>query len=356
MTRASGAEPPRLARRDDRAGRLLREAEHAFRSQLSPELAWKRFQIQRQRRWVLRFAVVAAAMATVIVFARLRLAARVPVEAATLVAEQVPATQPSPLAPPLATPERRVPPSTAAVPRPRSFVSAISPASVSSARATVDLSAEPMTDATCRAWVSRGHADRAVECYRTIARESGIGAEVALYEAARLSTEALDDAQRALALLDEHSARFPHSVLRVEVKWLEIRSLERSGRLDQALSASEALLDSPAGRSLAPKLHLLRGRIYARARHECALALPEYVALLGEPGPAGDEAEFNRALCLEQLHKADEARAAYQRYLERADARSADVARARLSAIANAALPVNTELPTQATQAQEGQP
>src|SRR5439155_1337620 len=130
--------------------------------------------------------------------------------------------------------------------------------------------------------------------------------EVALYEAARLSAEALGDAPRALTLLDQHGARFPNSVLRVEVEWLKIRSLERVGRLDEALTASEALLDSAVGRSLAPKLHLLRGRIYGETRHQCALALPEYVALLGEPGPAGDEAEFKRAQCLEQLNKPEE--------------------------------------------------
>ena len=357
MTRASGAEPPRLARRDDRAGRLLREAEQAFRSQLSPDLAWKRFQTRRRRRWVVRFAVVAAAMMAGVVFARLRLAVRVPVEAATLVAEQVPPPQPSSLRPPPVALERRVPPSVSTVRRPSS--SAIPSASAfttSTARGAVGVPAEPLTDATCRAWVSQGHPDRAVECYRTIARDSGIGAEVALYEAARLSTEALSDAPRALALLEQHNARFPNSVLRVEVKWLEIRCLERAGRLDEALSASEALLDSAVGRSLAPKLHLLRGRIYAGARHECALALPEYVALLGEPGPAGDEAEFNRAQCLEQLHKPDEARAAYQRYLDRADARSADIARARLSAISNGPIPANAELPENTTRASEGQP
>ena len=195
--------------------------------------------------------------------------------------------------------------------------------------------AEPLTDATCRSWMNRARPERAVDCYQTIARESGLGAEVALYEAARLSAEALADAPRALSLLEQHSARFPNSVLRVEVEWLKIRGLERIGRLDEALTASEALLDSSAGRSLAPKLHLLRGRIYAEAQRDCALALPEYVALLGEPGPAGDEAEFRRAQCLERLQKLDEARVAYQRYLGRADARSAEFARARLTAISN---------------------
>ena len=262
---------------------------------------------------------------------------RVPVDPPTLVAEQVPRRNRvlwrSARA---AVLERRVSPPASAfrvarVPRPSR---ALAPSPRSRSRCPA---AEPLTDATCRGWASQARPERAVDCYQTLARESGIGAEVALYEAARLSAEALGDAPRALALLEQHGARFPNSVLRVEVEWLKIRSLERAGRLDEALSASEALLDSAVGRALAPKLHLLRGRIYADARRECALALPEYVALLGEPGPAGDEAEFKRAQCLEQLHKPDEARAAYQRYLDRADARSAEAARARLVALPGSA-------------------
>lgn len=267
-----------------------------------------------------------------------------------LVAEHVLPPQPTAVMANPAPLERRIPPPPSALPRSRPSSSVSASSATSSSYGIETVPSAPSTDATCRAWVSQRHPERAVECYRTLARESGIGAEVALYEAARLSIEALGDAPRALALLEQHNARFPSSVLRIEVKWLEIRSLERAGRLDEALSASEALLDSPAGRSLAPKLHLLRGRIYADARHECALALPEYVALLGEPGQAGDEAEFNRARCLDQLHRTEEAGAAYRRYLDRADARSADAARVRLNAISSAAPPAN------AVQVSEGQP
>lgn len=334
-TKSGAAEPRRLASRDDRAGRLLRDAERAFRSQLSPELAWKRFQSRRQRGWLLRFSVLAAALAAVVVFARHRLV-RTSAQEPMLVAEQVLPPQASVLAPARAAVlERPISPPSSATPRSRSSARLVGVQPVHSG--PVPLPAAPMTDSTCRAWVSQGQPERAVDCYQTLARESGIGAEVALYEAARLSAEALGDAPRALALLEQHSARFPNSALRVEVQWLAIRNLERTGQLDEALRASEALLDSPAGRTLAPKLHLLRGRIYAGARHECERALPEYVALLGEPGLAGDEAEFNRAQCLEQLHKLDEARAAYERYLERAQPRSVDAARARLDAIAGSA-------------------
>jgi hypothetical protein len=333
-----------LVSQNDRAGQLLRDAEQAFRSQLSPERAWKRFQSRRQRRWVLRFAVLAAATGAALVFIRHQLAARVPTEPAVLVAERVSLPQPSSFAPQRAALLEPPPsPPASAVPRSRPLASLARSGAASTRNAVAPLAAEPLTDTTCRA-LAKSRPEQAVDCYLTIARESGLGAEVALYEAARLSAEVLDDAPRALTLLEQHATRFPNSVLRVEVKWLEIRSLERAGRLDQALRASEALLDSSVGRVLAPKLHLLRGRIYAGARHECALALPEYVALLGEPGPTGDEAELSRARCLEQLQRTDEARAAYQRYLGRADARSAEAARARLAALSND------------TKASEGQP
>lgn len=347
MTKASGAEPPRLASRDDRAGRLLREAEQAFRSHLSADRAWKRFQVRRQRRWLARFAVLAAATLTIVLFVRHRFVERGP-EAPLLVAEHVVAPQPTSAASSAVAAERRIPPPAAgsAPARQAIRVPSLAPALPSS----IVRAEEPLTDATCRGWVSQARPERAIDCYQALARQSGIGAEVALYEAARLSAEAMDDAPRALTLLEQHGARFPNSVLRVEVQWLQIRSLERAGKLEEALSESEALLDSPAGRALAPKLHLLRGRIYMGARHDCARALPEYVALLGEPGRAGDEAEFNRARCLEQLQRPDEARAAYERYLGRADARSADAARTRLNAISNPAQPSPAE------HSAEGQP
>lgn len=339
MSSSSGAEPPRLASRDDRPGRLLRNADQAFRSQLNPDRAWKRFQTRRRRRWLVHFAVVAAAMAALVGATRHGLLGGDSNRVPTLVAERIAAPQPSSIAPlTSAAQERRFSPPAPATARARSLPR--TPAVVApSPNLVAALPAEPLTDATCRRWVSQAQPERAVDCYQTLARDSGLGAEVALYEAARLSAEVLVDAPRALSLLEQHGERFPNSVLRIEVQWLKIRSLERAGRFDEALSASEALLDTAVGRSLAPKLHLLRGKIYAGERRDCARALPEYVALLGEPGPAGDEAEFNRARCLEQLQRPEEARAAYQRYLGRADARSAEAARARLQAMSNSAQP-----------------
>jgi len=327
-----------LAKGDDRAGRLLRDADQAYRSQLSEELAWKRFQSQRQQWRVVRFTLLAVALGLAVVVVRHRWSEpRIPVDVPTLVAERVPTPPPSSHLPSpsrAAALDRRIPPSPSA-----SVVPVRSSGRAPSSGAIVARSSEPLTDSICRSLVSQARSKQAVDCFQMLARESGLGAEVALYEAARLSAEALGDPRRALALLEQHGTRFPASVLRVEVEWLKIRSLERAGRLDEALSASETLLDSAAGRSLASKLHLLRGRIHAESRHDCPLAVTEFVALLGEPGPAGDEAEFKRAQCLEQMRRPDEARSAYLRYLGRVDPRSADVARARLEALSNAAHP-----------------
>jgi hypothetical protein len=156
---------------------------------------------------------------------------------------------------------------------------------------------------------------------------------VALYEAARLTAERLREPSRALALLEEHEKRFSNGAMRGEVAWLRVQSLRDLGRLDEALARSEALLSSPEGRALASELHWLRGRIYQDGRADCGRAASEFVALVGEPGARGDDAELRRARCLEQLGRNDDAAAAYQRYLARADARHAAEARARLSAL-----------------------
>ena len=324
VSRAS-EEPRRLLEGESRAGRLLQHANAAYLADLSTNKAWNRFQSQRQKRAFVRFGALAVALGLCVSFVRHQWLGR-KLDANALVAERVPPAQPSlPPAPTSSGLERRISPGSAMLPKarlPARAMAHVAPQPV-----------DPVTDSTCRSWASQGQAQRAVECFQSIARASGVPAQVALYEAARLAADSLHDSERALRLIEQHQERFPDSALRVEVEWLRIRCLERTGRLDEALIASEALLDSAAGRPLAAKLHLLRGRIYGSTRNDCAHALPEYVALLGEPGSAGADAELRRAECLEQLQRPDEARAAYQRYLERDDARDTERARARLLAL-----------------------
>src|SRR3954471_11829590 len=107
MTRG---EPPRLVETDDRAGRLLQDADEAFFAGLSPDRAWRRFQSQREKRTLVRFALVAAALGACVSFARHHWLSRT-VDSATLVAERV-APRPAPISSasdPL-TPERRISP------------------------------------------------------------------------------------------------------------------------------------------------------------------------------------------------------------------------------------------------------
>ena len=326
IRRPAVREPTRLADSEGRAGRLLRRANQAFLSDLRPESAWKQFQSQRQKRHPVRFAALAVAALILMPLVRRQWHAS-EVEAPLLIAEPRALTSALPSAVPekAAALERRISPVHSTVTQSRVSGHGSTVASVSHG--------EALTDATCRSWASQGRTQRAVECFQSLARDSGVAAQVALYEAARLSTEVLHDANGALRLLEQHRQRFPESALRVEVEWLRVRSLERVGRLDEALSASETLLDSPTARTLSAQLHLLRGRIYEGPRSDCARAVREYVALLGEPGSEGDEGELRRAACLERLDRPTAARDAYERYLERGDARAAERARARLTAL-----------------------
>ena len=325
-------EPPRLVTDRDSVSVLLAQSERAFRADLAEGPAWQRFQERtRRRHWVLWLAPAVACFAAVVVQARVR---RAPVsEPAALSVAAEPVTPR-----PIAIAHTEVAPTatatTTAVKAPkleRRIPSAVP--TVLAARPG-DLGARPMAsdidDATCRRWASEGKREEAAQCFEVLGRGSGLAAEVALYQAARLSSDALHDAPRALALLDRHQQRFPGSPLRTEVEWLRVQNLEKVGRLDEALSASEALLATPSGRALGSKLHLLRGHIYAKAKGDCAHAVREFVALLGEPGAEGDEAELERAQCLAQLARPDEARAAYERYVRRADARHLALAEQRL--------------------------
>jgi hypothetical protein len=121
--------------------------------------------------------------------------------------------------------------------------------------------------------------------------------------------------------------------MRGEVEWLRVQSLAGAGQYAEALAASERLLGTPAGRTLARELHMLRGRIYQDQQGDCGRAASEFVALVGEPGALGDEAELRRAECLEKLGRLGDARAAYAQYLRRARTGNAPKAQERLRAL-----------------------
>ena len=118
-----------------------------------------------------------------------------------------------------------------------------------------------MTESECKRLSAAGNVERAVECFQELSQGSGVEAEVALYNAARLSADQLSDPRRALRLLDEYQRRFLGGPMRGEVETLRAQSLHRIGRSQEALAVSEALLATPAGRGVSSELHLLRGRI-----------------------------------------------------------------------------------------------
>ena len=190
------------------------------------------------------------------------------------------------------------------------------------------------SESACRSLAgSSADVDRAVECFRRIGQGSTLASELALYEGAELAFEHHRDPRRILTWLDDYKRRFPDGTMRGEIGWLRVQLLQRAGRVADALAESEVMLGTPVGRSLAPQLHILRGRIFQDNRDDCASAASEFVALVGEPGNAGDEAELRRAECLQKLGRTTDAAAAYAQYLRRVNPRQGPRARERLTAL-----------------------
>ena len=67
------------------------------------------------------------------------------------------------------------------------------------------------------------------------AEGSGLGAEMALYEVARLRRDVLADAAGALRALAEYRTRFPAGSLRREADMSQLELLVQLGRTDEAL-------------------------------------------------------------------------------------------------------------------------
>lgn len=316
--------PRRLVAAADETSSLLSRAEVEFRQGLREHSAFQRLERSRRRRTALGWSAGGSALiAAGLLIARV---AGSPAPTAQYAAAPEP-----PLAPALEQPVVRSSPDPTPSPSPAPAPAPATTAAIRRTEAAAVATSAPPTEATCQALAQSDQGARAVDCYRILGRSTGVSGDVALYHAARLSLEKLGDAARALTLVEEHGRRFPHTALSAELDWLKTRSLHRLGRFDEALARSEALLSGPAGRALAADLHWLRAKIYEDERGDCASAVSELVALVGEPGARGDEAELRRARCLEKLGRSTDARAAYQHYLERSGARHSREARERLS-------------------------
>jgi tetratricopeptide (TPR) repeat protein len=168
------------------------------------------------------------------------------------------------------------------------------------------------------------------------ARGSGLTAEVALYEAARLRRDNLTDLPGALSLLREHRRRFPTGTLAYEVRLSMAEVLPKVGRYREALTDIDWLLGAQAGAERRGELLLLRGHVLRQGFENWADAERAYAQaaeVRGADGRAADPAAFWRAVCLESLGRKDEARRAYAAYLARAQASLREQAVLRLRAL-----------------------
>ena len=320
--RPTPSEPVRLSDEASETADLLRRAELEFRKTVDESGAWRRMERARRRRAQLSWALAASAAAAGAVVISLGASGlRAGRDSLVLAPEPARLVEPGE--------QHRLP--SVALPPPE-LVHERARESDEPVPSAPRL-AEPRGEAHCKRLANAGKVERAVDCFRDLSRSDGLKAEVALYEAARLTAERLQDPARSLGMLDEHRRRFADGVLRGEMEWLRMQTLNRAGRHDEALAAGEALLATPVGRKMASELHWLRGQILQDSMGDCARAVSEFVALVGEPGERGDDAEMRRAQCLERLGRREDARAAYEQYLRRPEPARAAEARTRLSAL-----------------------
>lgn len=156
----------------------------------------------------------------------------------------------------------------------------------------------------------------AEQCYeRRASGASGLSAEAALYELARLRRDVLRDPNGALTALDDYRARFPQGSLRNEVGLSRVELLSGLGRSREALDEARALLGSANGKERAAELHVLRGNIFRRDLADFGQAALEYSKAETFGGSFGAEATRLRGLSLEALGDVAGALGAYERYL-----------------------------------------
>lgn len=189
-------------------------------------------------------------------------------------------------------------------------------------------SEQPSEGPDCLSLARRGQTRAAEACFLERAQGSGLAAEMALYEVARLRRDVLADANGALEALTEYRKRFPAGSLRREADMSQLELLLQLGRSDEALKRSDELLSASASGERAPELRLLRGHIL-RKQSRFAAAEREYELAEG-PGGRGGESTYFRALCLEALGRTGEAAAMLTKYLTYPERRYAEDARRRL--------------------------
>ena len=236
--------------------------------------------------------------------------------------------------------DRRTERGLATSPAPRQLVALRTPARETAPAKPFASSSAPAPGAdACATRAASGDAAGAADCYSAAAAGADLGAEVALYEAARLYRDALGQPARAVAALQEARRRFPAGVLSTEVSLSLAELLPKLGRYQEALDEAKAILRRRPAEARAAELHLLRGDVLRAGLGRCAAAEAEYLAAAraGDDRVA-DAASFGRADCLETTGRRAEARAAFALYLTRPHPAHAAEARRHLQPL-EAALP-----------------
>jgi TolA-binding protein len=172
--------------------------------------------------------------------------------------------------------------------------------------------------------------ERAITLFDELVASGGPRAELAAYQAARLSrSRDLNEAvQRYEHLLSTH----PSGVFGQEARLDVIECAMQLGKWDKASYHIDVFLDAYPGSERTAEVHFLRAEV-ARRGHDCAAAIPDYDAALSSPRRVGD-AMFFKAWCLLSHEKADEALPYLERYLERfPTGRHATEARKRVTEI-----------------------
>lgn len=166
-------------------------------------------------------------------------------------------------------------------------------------------------------------------CLVEESRGSDLGAEVALYEAARIYRDGLGDTDRAIATLRELRRRFPAGALSSEAALSLAELLPKVGRYREALVESAAVLGSRPTPDRADEIHLMRGDLLRGGLGDCRSALSEYAQVADVPRSSiSDPAAFYGAVCLQALGDGAGARRAFERYLARpAPRRAAEATR-----------------------------
>ena len=110
----------------------------------------------------------------------------------------------------------------------------------------------------CAQLARSGSAEQARDCYERLSSGSGMSAELALFEQARLEGKALRRPESALRTLEAHRRRFPRGALRAEVMLAQIDWLLATGDSTHALQVVDDALASGLLRERTTELQRLR--------------------------------------------------------------------------------------------------